>query len=57
MGLVLMLACLPALVFWGYAVGVFLLFVVVNSVWEGFDTLELGLPVWWGLKEEEKKQE
>jgi hypothetical protein len=57
MGFVVTLGCcLPALVFWGYAVGVFLLFVVVNAVWEGFDTLELGLPVWCGLKEGQKKQ-
>lgn len=58
MGLVLLLACsLPALLFWGYAVAVFLLFVLVNSVWEGFDTLELGLPVWWGLEKEQEKRE
>jgi len=58
MGVVLLLACsLPALIFWGYALGVFLSFLFVNAVWEGFDTLELGLPVWWGLQEEEKKNE
>lgn len=58
MTLVLVLACyLPAVVFWGYCIGVFLLFVIVNSVWEGFDTLELNLAVWWGLQAEQRKQE
>ena len=37
---------LPMVLFWAYSLGVFLLFVFVNKVCEGFDTIELWLPVW-----------
>jgi len=58
MALVLVLACcLPAVAFCGYSIVVFLLFVTVNSVWEGFDTLELNLAMWWGGQAGQTKQE